>query len=114
MDNASPNRLHSATATQVAVFTALREKLANEVSSSALLAQLLEKVTLMQKAQANPEEFKKRFNEFVSRAEEQLEVIRPFFPALLAFLPCDPSAGYGQRPNLSEALEQSGKTAGIL
>lgn len=87
MKTNSPDRLQFIAATPSAVFCALREKLANEVSSSALLAELLEKLALMQKAQAKPEEFKQRFHEFVCRAEEQLETVRPFFPALVIFLP---------------------------
>ncbi len=113
MHTGSPYRLHSSTATRVAVFGALREKLASEVSSSALLAELLERVASMQKAQGTPEEFKKRFCAFVSRAEEQLEVVSPFFPALLAFLPRRPASGHGEKPKLSGA-RQSGERAGIL
>jgi hypothetical protein len=87
MNTDSSDQLQSQAIAQAAVFGALREKLANEVSSSALLAELLKKVNLMQKAQATPEEFKERFCEFVSRAEEHLDVVRPFFPALVVFLP---------------------------
>jgi hypothetical protein len=61
-------------------------KTESDVSSSALLAELLEAVTMMQKAQANPEEFKRRFDRFVSRSEEQWDVIRQFLPALVVFL----------------------------
>jgi hypothetical protein len=87
MDTDSPDRFQSRGIAQVTVFSALRERLADEVSSSALLAELLERVTSMQKAQATPEEFKERFCEFVIRAEEHLDVVRPFFPALVVFLP---------------------------
>jgi hypothetical protein len=114
MNSDSPDRFHSITATQVAVFSALREKLASEVSSSALLAELLERVTLMQKARATPEEFKKQFYEFVSRAEEQLEAVEPLLPALLAFLPCHPEGGAGERANRFGKGKRSGDTAGIL
>jgi hypothetical protein len=113
MDTGSSHRLHPPAADQVAVFSALREKLASEVSSCALLAELLERVASMQKAQEAPEEFKKRFCDFVLRAEEQLDVVSPFFPALLAFLPCDPAGGLG-KPKLSGALEQSAGPAVIL
>jgi hypothetical protein len=41
----------------------------------------------MQKAQARPADFKERFDLFVARAEEFLEVVRPFIPALVQFLP---------------------------
>jgi hypothetical protein len=86
MKTESSDRLQSLVAPQVTVFSLLRETLANDVSSSALLAELLEAVTMMQKAQANPEEFKRRFDRFVSRSEEQWDVIRQFLPALVVFL----------------------------
>jgi hypothetical protein len=41
----------------------------------------------MQEAQARPADFKERFDVFVARAEEYLEVVRPFIPALVKFLP---------------------------
>jgi hypothetical protein len=73
--------------THHALFSALRVKLAREVSSSAMLAELLHKVNEMQKASANPAEFEGRFHEFVHRAEEYSTAIRPFFPDLIGFLP---------------------------
>jgi hypothetical protein len=70
-----------------AVFASLRAKLASEVESSAMLADLLQKLNGMQEAQARPADFKERFDVFVARAEEYLEVVRPFIPALVKFLP---------------------------
>ena len=70
-----------------AVFASLRAKLAGEVESSAMLADLLQKLNGMQEAQARPADFKERFDVFVVRAEEYLEVVRPFIPALVQFLP---------------------------
>jgi hypothetical protein len=70
-----------------AVFAGLRIKLAREVSSSAMLADLLQKVNKMQEAHACPAEFEGRFDEFVGRAEEYSTAIRPFFPDLVGFLP---------------------------
>ena len=70
-----------------AVFASLRAKLAGEVESSAMLADLLQKLNGMQEAQARPADFKERFDVFVARAEEYLEVLRPFIPALVQFLP---------------------------
>lgn len=70
-----------------ALFSALRSKLAHEVSSSAMLADLLGKVNSMQAAQANPAEFKGKFSDFVGRAEEYSTAIRAFFPELTRFLP---------------------------
>jgi hypothetical protein len=87
MNNASCGQVQFIAASSSAVFYALREKLTIEVSSSAKLAELLEKVSLMQKAQANPVEFRRTFLEFVDRAEEHLELVQPFFPALVIFLP---------------------------
>ncbi len=107
MNHDSTDRLQSLAVTQVAVFSALRDRLASEVSSSALLADLLERVTLMQQAQAAPEEFKRRFYEFVLRAKDHVDVVRPFFPALVLFLPRHPLVGYGEESSLSEALEGS-------
>ena len=70
-----------------AVFASLRAKLAGEVESSAMLADLLPKLNGMQEAQARPADFKERFDVFVASAEEYLEVLRPFIPALVQFLP---------------------------
>jgi hypothetical protein len=89
-NSASNSQLQFIAASPSAIFCALREKLAIEVSSNAKLAELLEKVSLMQKAQANPVEFKRTFLEFVDRAEEHLELVEPFFPALIIFLPPPP------------------------
>ena len=70
-----------------AVFASLRAKLAGEVESSAMLADLLQKLNGMQEAQARPADFKEGFDVFVARAEEYLGVVRPFIPALVQFLP---------------------------
>jgi hypothetical protein len=70
-----------------AVFASLRAKLAGEVESSAMLVDLLQKLNGMQEAQARPGDFKERFDVFVARAEEYPEVVRPFIPALVQFLP---------------------------
>ena len=70
-----------------AVFASLRAKLAGEVESSAMLADLLQKLNGMQETQARPVDFKERFDMFVARAVEYLEVVRPFIPALVQFLP---------------------------
>jgi hypothetical protein len=87
MNNASCSQIQFIAASPTAVFSALREKLTIEVSSRAKLAELLEKVNLMQKAQANPVEFRRTFLEFVDRAQEHLEAVESFFPALVIFLP---------------------------
>ena len=70
-----------------AVFASLRAKLASEIESSAMLADLLQKLNGMQEAQARPADFKERFDMFVTRAQEYPEIVRPFIPALVQFLP---------------------------
>jgi hypothetical protein len=55
----SPQEFERA-ASHDAVFASLRAKLADEVSSSAMLADLLEKLNGMQEAQARPADFTKR------------------------------------------------------
>jgi hypothetical protein len=87
MNTASYSHPQFIAACPSAVFSALREKLTIEVSGSAKLAELLEKVSLMQKAQANPVEFKRTFLEFVDRAQEHLDAVQSFFPTLVIFLP---------------------------
>jgi hypothetical protein len=88
--NTSPrDYCHTLDVKQDTVFSTLRETLAQEVSSSALLAELLERVNRMQSAQATPERFKEHFDTFVPRVEEYIEVVRPFFPVLVDFLPFD-------------------------
>jgi hypothetical protein len=87
MNNLPCNPLQFIAASPSAVFSALREKLTIEVSSSARLSELLEKVSLMQKAQANPVEFRRTFLEFIDRAGEHLDAVEPFFPSLVIFLP---------------------------
>jgi hypothetical protein len=72
---------------RVEVFSSLRSKIAREVSGSAMLSELLERVNKMQQCHDCPEDFKVRFEEFVIRAEEHLHVVRPFFPVLIQFLP---------------------------
>ena len=52
------------------LFAALRAKLKSEVSGSAMLTDLLQKVNGMQEVSACPAEFKSKFDEFVGRAEE--------------------------------------------
>jgi hypothetical protein len=87
MNTCFPDRRRNIQTARDPVFGALREKLAREVSSSALLARLLEKVNSMQRAQAEPETFRARFEEFVCHAEECMDAVKPFFPALVVFLP---------------------------
>ena len=75
-----------------AIFASLRAKLCREVSSSAMLLALLERVNKMQAAHSEPAAYKLAFDEFVVRAHDHLEVVRPFFPMLVCFLPSHPAA----------------------
>jgi hypothetical protein len=70
-----------------ALFAALRAKLKSEVSGSAMLADLLQKVNGMEEVRDCPKEFKGKFDEFVGRAEEYSTAIRSFYPDLVKFLP---------------------------
>src|SRR5271168_2787972 len=72
-----------------AVFASLRDKIASEVSGSAMLADLLEKLNGMQEACARPTDFKDRFDEFVVRAADHSDIVQPFLPELIKFLPKD-------------------------
>ncbi len=75
------------TTSRNALFSALRDKLTREVSGSAMLSDLLQKVNGMQAVQTCPAEFQGKFEEFVDRAEEYSTAIRPFFPDLVNLLP---------------------------
>jgi hypothetical protein len=86
MNTYFPNPRQTVDSVHGSVFNHLRERLSQEVSCREL-ADLLESVNAMQRAQAAPEEFNLRFEEFVYRAEEYMATVRPFFPALVAFLP---------------------------
>jgi hypothetical protein len=74
-------------ASHAAVFAALRATLKSEVSSSAMLGDLLQKVNGMQEVHTCPTEFKGKFDEFVGRAQEYSTAIRPYYPDLVGFLP---------------------------
>jgi hypothetical protein len=75
------------TVSRAALFEALRAKLKSEVSGSAMLSDLLQKVNGMQEVYTCPTEFKGKFEEFVGRAEEYSTAIRPFYPELVGLLP---------------------------
>lgn len=93
-----------ASITDIAVFSSLRAKLDREVSSSAMLSELLEKVNRMQECCNCPEDFKARFDEFVARADEYLHVVRPFFPMLVQFLPTQKTERQATEPQNVEGL----------
>ena len=94
-------------ASRDAVFASLRAKLAHEVSSSAVLADLLDKLNRMQEAQARPGDFKESFDAFIARADEHLEVVQPFFPVLAQFLPSQKEPDTAAEPLGVEAADES-------
>ena len=102
MNTDSPNP-----ASVSAVFSSLRSKLAREVSGSAMLLELLERVNRMQACHYCAEEFKVRFDEFVVSAEEYLHVVRPFFPALVQFLPSHKTERQGTEPQNFEGFGET-------
>jgi len=75
-----------------AFFASLRAKLCSEVSSSAMLLALLERVNKMQAVHTRPQAYKPAFDDFVVRAQEYLDAVRPFFPMLVCFLPSHPAS----------------------
>lgn len=93
-------------ASRDAVFASLRAKLADEVSSSAVLADLLDKLNRMQETQARPGDFKESLDAFIARAEEHLEVVRPFFPILVQFLPSHKESHTAAEPPGIEATDE--------
>jgi hypothetical protein len=93
-------------ASRDAVFASLRARLAGEVSSSAVLADLLDKLNRMQEAQARPGDFKASLDAFITRAEEHLDVVRPFFPVLVQFLPSHRELRAAAEPLEIEATEE--------
>jgi hypothetical protein len=52
------------------------------------------------KAQARPADFRDQFDVFVARAEQYLEVVRPFIPALVQFRPRHMGSCYQHRTKL--------------
>ena len=74
-----------------AIFASLRVKLCREVSGSAMLLALLQRVNRMQETHTEPEAFKASFDDFVARADDHISVVRPFFPMLVCFLPSHPA-----------------------
>ena len=113
MNTYSSDRCPTAAVAQDAVFSALREKLAHEISSSAMLADLLERVNRMQETHANPERFKEQFDEFVCHAEEYVDLVRVFFPTLVSFLPAHRAANKPIEAHCREAATASRISASL-
>jgi hypothetical protein len=87
MNTTFPDRRKNVEVPPDSLFDDLRQRLAQEAPGREL-ADLLESVNAMQRAaHAAPQEFSLRFEEFVYRAEEYVAAVRPFFPALVVFLP---------------------------
>jgi hypothetical protein len=91
-----PDRSKSTESLPDCVFNDLRRTLAQETPCRRL-ADLLESVNAMHRARSTPGEFDLRFEEFVYRAEDYMAAVRPFFPALVAFLSSH-GAGGGIEP----------------
>ena len=103
----SPHHLGRASSHD-AVFASLRVKLAAEVESNAVLVELLQKLNGMQEAQTRPVEFREWFSAFVARADEHLDIVRPFLPDLMKFLLKESRAAVG--PRVIEADGECGWT----
>ena len=96
-----------------AVFASLRDKIASEVSGSAMLADLLEKLNGMQEACARPADFKDRFDEFVARAADHSDIVQPFLPELVKFLPTDAQQRAPFETRLIETREETDLTLDV-
>ena len=75
-----------------AIFASLRAKLCREVSGSAMLLALLQRVNSMQESHTEPEAFKASFDDFVARADDHISVVRPFFPCWCVFFHLTPAS----------------------
>ena len=91
-----------------AIFASLRAKLCREVSGSAMLLALLERVNNMQVTHTEPEAFKASFDDFVARADDHISVVRPFFPMLVCLLPTH--TGVLREPHSPECYVVSKRT----
>jgi hypothetical protein len=87
-----------------AAFECLRQKLASEVTGSAMLADLLGKLNGMQDACARPADFKLRFDEFAARAVDYSDVVAPYLSELVRFLP--PAT---EKPKIAESVTIEGQ-----
>jgi hypothetical protein len=91
-----------------AIFASLRAKLCQEVIGSPMLLALLQRVNNMQAAHTEPEAFEASFEEFVARAHDHLDVVRPFFPMLVCFLTSHPGVSHEPHgPECYPAAKQS-------
>ncbi|MFY9936807.1 MAG: hypothetical protein WAK33_08055 [Silvibacterium sp.] len=108
MHTTTHNRPVSTTCT--AAFAPLRERLAREVSSSAMLADLLDKLNQMQEACARPADFKICFDVFVIRAADHADIIQTFLPELIRFLPKDAQQKASFEYRLAEGREETDLT----
>ena len=94
-----------------AIFASLRAKLCKEVSGSAMLLALLQRVNSMQETHTEPKAFKASFDDFVARADDHISVVRPFFPMLVCFLPSHP--GVLCEPHSPECYALGSRASGI-
>jgi len=105
MNSNFPDRSKNTEGHRDCVFDDLRRRLGHETHCRRL-ADLLESVNAMQRARSVPDEFDLRFEEFVYRAEDYMAAVRPFFPALVAFLSSREIAGR-MAPSASKAPEEA-------
>jgi hypothetical protein len=92
MNSNFPDQSKSSETPRDRVFDDLRRRLAQEVQCRRL-ADLLESVNAMERARSAPDQFDLRFEEFVYRSEDYIAAVRPFFPALVAYLSSREIAG---------------------
>jgi hypothetical protein len=111
MSSNFPDRSKSTETPRDRVFDDLRRRLAQEVQCRRL-ADLLESVNAMQRARSVPDEFDLRFEEFVYRAEDYTAAVRPFFPALVAFLSSREVADQ-MTPSAGQASQKAGAAARV-
>jgi hypothetical protein len=111
MNSNFPDRSKSTETPRDRVFDDLRRRLAQEVQCRRL-ADLLESVNAMERARSMPDEFDLRFEEFVYRSEDYMAAVRPFFPALVAFLSSHEIAGR-MTPVTAQAAGEGGAAARV-
>ena len=83
--NSTDNSVNVVTISSEQVFSNLRQELTSRVTASDELKDILEKLALLEKAQASPS-FASRYSEFISASANHMTLIAPFIPALTEML----------------------------
>jgi hypothetical protein len=86
MGTDSPGR-SSSYIPQAGAFESIRSNLSRQSFGSATLLELLVRINCMEQNSASPCDFKVCFDEFVTASRYHEELVRPFFPMLVQFLP---------------------------